>query len=103
MSRNLTNLTATPARDVKTAAAQGKPAPPDALGSIVKMRNHLAHPNEKVLARWTHYDWAEAGIYTMHLFELARLWWLGYEGVYNQRTDRSKTLSVPWRKAPRSP
>lgn len=92
----LTHLTTTHANAVATAAKNKTAAPTDPLGSIVKMRNSVAHPSEKALGKWTSYHWTEAGLYTMYLFDVTMLWWLKYHGVYRPRTDGSTTTKVPW-------
>lgn len=99
----LTGLTAIHAKAITDAVANKQPAPTDPLGSIIKMRNSVAHPNQASLAKWTSYDWAEAGIYTMNLFDIAMLWWLGYDGLYKQRTDASHIGPVPWAASTPSP
>ena len=84
------------------AAAQSMP---DGLRCVVKMRNDVAHPERTRLARWNTYQWAEAGFLTMELFDLALLWWLGYEGRYMPRTAQHRShddsVNVPW--VPTSP
>lgn len=93
---HLSRLTDFWAAEQLTAKQQGQTPPADPLGVVVKMRNSVAHPNGKSLGRWTHFDWTEAGFYAMHLFDLALLWWLGYEGGYSPRIDRRRLRSVPW-------
>ncbi|MGO4660979.1 hypothetical protein AB4Z14_03875 [Terrabacter sp. 2TAF16] len=73
-----------------------KQPPPDALSVVIKLRNSVAHPSTKALGKWTHYDWVEAGFYSMHFFEVLLLWWLGYDGEYRPRTDPSANKTVPW-------
>jgi len=89
------HLTATHTAGIRNAAANQNPAPLDPLGSLVKMRNSIAHPTQKTLGKWIYCDWVEAGIYTLHLFDVAMLWWLGYNGTYHPRTGSSPG-PVPW-------
>jgi hypothetical protein len=83
-----------------TFAAANPGSNPDGLRCIVKMRNDVAHPERARLGRWNTYEWAEAGFLAMEFFDLALLWWLGYQGRYMPRSAQHRSygdaIRVPW-------
>ncbi|MBU4188882.1 MAG: hypothetical protein KJ817_11855 [Actinobacteria bacterium] len=75
---------------------------PDALDCVVRLRNRVAHPKQKDAKRWTTEGWAEAGFAATTMFNLAMLWWLGYDHRYLGKTleyrGADQSTYVPWHK-----
>jgi hypothetical protein len=89
------HLTAVRDRWATTAAAR------DALGVVVKMRNVVTHPTRHKPARFSVYEWAEAGMHARYWLCLALLHLVGYEGQIADSLRGSprwtgQLRSVPW-------
>ncbi len=76
---------------------------PDALDCVVRLRNKVAHPKMKHINKWTTEEWAETGFAATTMFNLAMLWWLGYDERFLGKTSEYRgsgdSVHVPWHKA----
>lgn len=74
---------------------------PDALDCVVRLRNKVAHPKMKHINNWTTEEWAETGFAATTMFNVAMLWWLGYDerflGKTSKRRGYGDSIYVPWR------
>jgi hypothetical protein len=80
-------------------------AHPDALGVVMKMRNVVTHPTRDKPAKFSMYEWAEAGMHARYWLCLAILHTLGYNGQIADvlgPTPRStgQAHNAPWASAP---
>lgn len=92
-------LTAVRDRLAPTAPAR------DALGVVVKMRNVVTHPTRDKPARFSIYEWGEAGMHVRYWLCLALLNTVGYNGqiadVLGPTTRWSGQIrAVPWSPSP---
>jgi hypothetical protein len=85
---------------VQADIADNNTPAPDALDCVVRLRNKTAHPKQKYAKRWTTEQWAETGFAATTMFNLAMLWWLGYDHKYLGKTAEYRSagdaIDVPW-------
>lgn len=75
---------------------------PDALDCVVRLRNMVAHPKQKLAKKWTIEEWAETGFAATTMFNVAMLWWLNYDERYLGKSSEQRgygdSIHVPWHK-----
>ena len=73
---------------------------PDALDCVVRLRNKVAHPKQKEAKRWSTEEWGETGFAATTMFNVAMLWWLGYDERFAPQTAEYRgagdSVYVPW-------